>query len=170
MTLTRQERSRLRWFCTGDAALYSQWLRLAVDEIIHHDDVSRSIIIRPGGLRAGSDSDTRDKRVLKHYTEKGKAPVARRSRDETAEDQFAVFVEVLHPCAGPTRTPAPLFRPKPIRLVYVCEYGTETTDRCRENSIETGHKEQRFGDVAAYRSEKAQRAKRAEDGRRRSDC
>jgi hypothetical protein len=58
MTLTRQERSRLRWFCAGDAPLCSQGLRLGVDEIIHHHDVSRSIIIRSGGLRAGRDPDT----------------------------------------------------------------------------------------------------------------
>ena len=77
-------------------------LWLAVDKVIHHDDVVLIIIIRPRGDVAGCDPDPRDARVVKHDAEEGKAPIARRGRDETAEDQLAVEVEVLHQRAGPT--------------------------------------------------------------------
>jgi hypothetical protein len=71
-------------------------LWLAVDKVIHHDDVSLFIIIRPRRDVAGCDPDPRDARVVKHDAEEGKAPIARRGRNETAEDQPAIHVEILH--------------------------------------------------------------------------
>ena len=70
-------------------------LWLAVEEVIHHDDVMLAIVIRPRGDVAARDPDRRDARVVKHDAEEGKAPIARRGRNETAEDQPAVSIEVL---------------------------------------------------------------------------
>jgi hypothetical protein len=60
-------------------------LWLAVDEVIHHDDVVVLIIV-PARLRvAGRDPHACDQRLIEHDSEKGKACVPWRSRDETAE-------------------------------------------------------------------------------------
>ena len=69
-------------------------------------------------------------RVIKEDAEEGKARIAWRSRDETAEYQPAVAIEVLHPRAGPTRVRASPARPNPIRFVNICENRAEATDRC----------------------------------------
>ena len=113
---------------TGGSLLI-KGLWLAVDKVIHHDDVLLLIIIRPRGDVAGRDPHPRDARVVKHDAEEGKAPIARRGRDETAEHQLAVGVEVLDQRAGPTVSLL-LARPAPIRLVNVCEDRAEATDRC----------------------------------------
>jgi len=60
-------------------------LWLAVDEVIHHDDVMPLIVIRLRGNVPGFDSDPRDARVVKHDAEEGQASIARRGRDEAAE-------------------------------------------------------------------------------------
>jgi hypothetical protein len=60
-------------------------LWLAVDEVIHHDDVMAAIVIRSRGNVACFDSDPRDERVVKHDAEEGLASIARRGRDEAAE-------------------------------------------------------------------------------------
>src|SRR5206468_12121976 len=70
-------------------------LWLAVDEIVHHDNVMLPIIVRTRGNIAGLDPDRRDTGVVKHDAEEGEASIARRRRNETGEDEFAVSVEVL---------------------------------------------------------------------------
>lgn len=60
-------------------------LWLAVDEVIHHDDIMPAIIIRPRGNVACFYPDRRDARVVKHDAEEGQAPIARRGRDKTTE-------------------------------------------------------------------------------------
>ena len=60
-------------------------LWLAVDEVVHHDDVMLAIVIRPRGNVAGLDPDRRDAGVIKLDAEEGQASVARRGRNETAE-------------------------------------------------------------------------------------
>ena len=63
-------------------------LWLAVDEVVHHDNVMVPIIVRTWGNVAGLDHDRRDAGVVKHDPEEGEASMARRSRNETAEDEF----------------------------------------------------------------------------------
>jgi hypothetical protein len=60
-------------------------LWLAVDEIVHHDDVVLLIIIRPWGNVAGCDPNRRDAGIVKLDAEKGQVSIARRGRNETAE-------------------------------------------------------------------------------------
>ena len=60
-------------------------LWLAVDEVVHHDDVMAGIVIRPRGNVAGLDPDRSDAGVIKHDAEEGQASIARRGRNETAE-------------------------------------------------------------------------------------
>ena len=60
-------------------------LWFAVDEVIHHDDVMLSVIIRARGNVAGLDPDRRNARVAKHNAEEGQVSTARRSRYGTAE-------------------------------------------------------------------------------------
>ena len=96
--------------CSGWAALpivstveficsYLKELRLAVDEVVHHDNVMVPIIVRTRGNVTGLDHDRRDAGVVKHDAEEGQASIARRRRNETGEDEFAVSVEVLDPRA-----------------------------------------------------------------------
>ena len=60
-------------------------LWLAVDEVVHHEDVILAIVIRPRGNVAGFDPDRRDAGVVKLDAEEGQASIARRGRNETAE-------------------------------------------------------------------------------------
>ena len=60
-------------------------LWLAVDEIVHHDDVVLLIVVRPRGNVAGCDPNRRDAGVVKLDGEKGQVSIARRGRNETAE-------------------------------------------------------------------------------------
>ena len=54
-----------------------------------------AIVVRPRGNVAGLDPDRRDAGVVKLDAEEGQASIARRGRNETAEYQSAVLVEVL---------------------------------------------------------------------------
>src|SRR6266481_5771194 len=60
-------------------------LWLAVDEIVHHDDIMLRIIVRPRGNVAGSDPNRRNTGVVKLDAEKGQGSITRRGRNETAE-------------------------------------------------------------------------------------
>ncbi len=60
-------------------------LWLAVDEVIHHDDVMLRIIVRSWGNVAGRDPNRRDAGVVKLDAEKRQVSIARRGRNETAE-------------------------------------------------------------------------------------
>jgi hypothetical protein len=137
-------------------------LWLAVDEVVHHDDVIVAIVIRPRGNVAGFDPDPRDARVVKHDAEEGQAPVSRRGRDETAEYHPAELIEVLDQRAGPAIS-ALRARPATIWLIHVCEDCAEGADRCRVGAISTRYEEHSVGDVAAHRREQPRRAKGAED-------
>ena len=70
-------------------------LWLAVDEIVHHDNVMVPIIGRTRGYVTGLDPDRRDAGVVKHDAKEGEASIARRRWNEAGEDEFVVFVEVL---------------------------------------------------------------------------
>jgi hypothetical protein len=52
-------------------------LWLAVDEVVHHDDVMVLIVIRPRGNVAGFDQDRRDAGVVKLDPEEGQVSIAR---------------------------------------------------------------------------------------------
>ena len=60
-------------------------LWLAVDKVVHHDDVMVAIIIRPRGNVAGFDPDPCDARVVKHDAEERQASITRRGGDEAAK-------------------------------------------------------------------------------------
>ena len=113
--------------------------RLAVDEVIHHHNVIFPIIIRPRGNVAGCNPDPHDARVVKHDAEEGQAPIARRSRDETAEQHLLVNAEIFNQRARPTVSSLRA-RPAPIRLVNVCENCTKAPYGCRDSPIATGIK------------------------------
>src|SRR5258706_197047 len=114
-------------------------LRLAVVKVIHHHDVLVDIIIRAGRGIAGCDPDSCDQRFVEDDGEKGKARIARRSRDETAEQHFAVDAEVLNQRA---RSAVSYFRARsaPVRLVNVCENRTEASHRYRDCPVGAGNK------------------------------
>src|SRR5262245_1857702 len=150
-------------FQTQRGSLLVAGLRLAVDKVIHHDDVIFLIIIRPRGHVASCNPDPCDAGILKHDAEERKAPIARRGRNETAEQKLAVRVEVLHQRAG-LAVSLFLSRPGPIRPINVCEDRAEATDRCWVTPIGAGHEEQSFGAIDPYRSEQPRRAEGAEGG------
>ena len=52
-------------------------LWLAVDEVVHHDDVMAGIVARSRGNVAGLDPDRRNARVGKHNAEEGQVSTAR---------------------------------------------------------------------------------------------
>jgi hypothetical protein len=54
-------------------------LWLAVDEVIHHDDVVLLIVVRARGNVAGFDVDPRNPGVVKHDAKEGQASITRRS-------------------------------------------------------------------------------------------
>ena len=60
-------------------------LWLAVDEVVHHNDVVQLIVVRPRGNVAGRDPNRRDAGVIKLDAEKRQVSIARRGRNETAE-------------------------------------------------------------------------------------
>ena len=143
-----------------------QGLRLAVDKVIHHDDIALAIIIRARGDVAGCDPNRCDERILKRDAEEGKTPIARRGRNEAAEQKFAVRVEVLQQRTRPTVSAVSALPawPAAVRLVNICENRAEATDRCWYRPIAAWHEEQSLGDIAPYRSEQAKRAEGAEIG------
>ena len=67
------------------AGFFNKRLWLAVDKVIHHNDIVLPIIIRPRGNVAGCDSHLRDARIVKHDTEEGKTPIAWGGRNKAAE-------------------------------------------------------------------------------------
>ena len=127
-------------------------LWLAVDEVVHHDDVMLAIVIWPRGNVAGFDPDPRDPCIVKHDAEEGQASITRRGRDETAEQQLAVGIEVLDQRAS-LAVAVLSSRPAAIWLVNICEDRAESPDRRWDTAIGSRYKEQSFGNVTPYRSE-----------------
>jgi hypothetical protein len=68
----------LPWFLTCNLIFrLSNDLWLAVDEVVHHDDVMLAIVIRPRGNVAGRNPNRRDAGVIKLDAEEGQASIAR---------------------------------------------------------------------------------------------
>jgi len=116
---------------------------LAVDKVIHHLFFLFLIIIRPWCRVAGGDPDSCDERLVEHDAEKGKARIARRSRDDTAEEHLVVGAEILNQRASITvfslLTVSPLLAmPSPVLLVNVCENRPKPTHRCGDSPIAAG--------------------------------
>lgn len=60
-------------------------LRLAVDEVIHHDDVVPAIVIGPRRNVASVDPHLGDQRIAEHDSEERQTPIALRGRDEAPQ-------------------------------------------------------------------------------------
>src|SRR4029077_12691991 len=104
-------------------------LWLAIEEVIHHDDVMRPIIIRPRRSIAARDPYSCDARVAKDDAEEGKTSISRRGWDEAVEAQRAVGTEALDQRAG-FAVSVRIGRPAPVRQVNVREDRAEATDLC----------------------------------------
>src|SRR6266550_436226 len=133
-------------------------LWLAVDEIVHHDNVMVPIVVPTRGKVPGLDPDRRDAGVMKHDAEEGQASVTRRRRNETAEDEFAVSVEVLDARACMLRANS-----NAIWLINICEHRAETSNCSRDSAIGTRYVEGRFGNVAPHRCEQTGETEGLED-------
>src|SRR5947207_4839030 len=136
----------------------SEELWLAVDEVVHHDNVMVPIIIRTGGHVAGLDADRCDAGVIEHDAEEGLVSIAWRSRNGTAEQQSAVSIEVLDERVRPA-VAEPRARTA-VWLINICEHRAEASDCCRGDAIATWYGEGRLGDVASHRSEQTRRVER----------
>ncbi len=79
-----------------------------------------AIIIWPRGNVTARDLHPGDARVGKHDAEEGQAVGMRRGRDEAAEEQIAVGIEVFDQRGGAC----------PAWGVYVCEDRAEAPHRC----------------------------------------
>src|SRR5262245_55559004 len=139
-----------------------EWLRLPIEKVIHHDDISLLIVIRPRGDVATRDPHPGDARVAKDDAKEGKAGIARRGRDEAAKEQVAVSAKVLDQRAG-LPVSVLLGWPVSIRMVHVCEDCTEPGGR-RMCAAGAGHEEVHLSDMAFYRAKEPHGAERLEDG------
>ena len=116
----------------------------------------------PGATLPACDPHPGDARVVKHDAEEGKASIARRGRDEAAEQQLAIGVEVLDQRAGPAVS---VLLPRSVPSGWSTSVKTAPKPLTVAGSaaVGAGYEEQTFGDVAAHRSEQALRAEGAED-------
>jgi hypothetical protein len=55
----------------SDPLMDHQGVGLAIEKVVHHDDVVRLIIMRSRGDIAGGDPDGGDTRIVKHDAEEG---------------------------------------------------------------------------------------------------
>lgn len=135
----------------------AQGLRLAVKEVIHHNDILSPAIIQSGGDISARDPHSGDGRVVvKHDAEEGKAAIARQGRDNAAEEQIPAGIEVLD--TGTRITVS--------ALVNVCEDRAKTGDRrwFADAAWRDRHKEGYISDVAPDCAEQPIVAERGEGG------
>jgi hypothetical protein len=108
-------------------------MRLAINKIIHHDDVILAVVVRTWSNVACCNSHAGYTSIVKYDTEKRDISITWRRWDKTAEQQLAVGAEILHPRAG--STVAVLFaRATSIRLIDVSEDCAEATNSRRNAS------------------------------------
>src|SRR5215204_3842331 len=69
--------------------------RFPIEEVIHHDDVMRPVIIRPRRSIAASDPDPGDTRVEIDDAEERHTGISRRGWDKAAVEQPPVCAEAL---------------------------------------------------------------------------
>ena len=137
-------------------------LWLAIDEVIHHDDIMTRVVIRPRSNVSGLDLDRSDACVIELHGEEGQVSIARGSRNETGEQQSAISVEVLDERARPAVVDTRAW--PAIWLINICEHRAEASDCCRNTSVGTGYREGSCSDVASHRSEQPGGAERPERG------
>src|SRR4029077_2468272 len=133
----------------------SNRLWLAVDEVVHHDDVMIGIIIPTRARVSRCDPDSGDPCVVKHDAEEGEISISRRGRNVTAKYLLTILVEVLDQRACLVAWVSPAYAA--TRLGNIGKKGAEATHRCRHPAIGTGNEEQPFGNVAPYRCEQSRR-------------
>ena len=68
---------------------------LSINEVVHHDNVVRLVVVRTRCNIACRDPYTGDSGIVKLDPEEGKTSITRGSRDKTAEQQTAVSTEKL---------------------------------------------------------------------------
>ena len=100
-------------------------MRLTVDEIVHHDDVVRLVIVWTRSNVTADDSDAGDPRVVELDPEERKTSVTRCGRYKAAKQQPAIGAEELDQRAC---TAIATFRTwtTAIRAIDVSEDRTET--------------------------------------------
>src|SRR5690349_11794842 len=146
-----------------ELTLRRQMMWLAVDEVVHHDDVDSRAIVRTGSDIACNDPHTRDARVGELDPEERETAIARRGRDKTAEQQTAISTEKLYQRTGTTITLFVAWTTT-VRLVHVSENRPESGDGRSRSSVRSGHEERRIGDIASHRCEQARTTKGTECG------
>ena len=129
-------------------------LRFTVQEVIHHDDVMRSVIIRPRRSITARDLHFSDAGVGKDDTEERHAFLARRGRHDTLEEEPSIGAKVLNERTGATIA-IDVVGPAPIRLIDVGKNRAEPLGRCwfvgqraRKNIGPDRHKELHVRDGA----------------------
>src|SRR6266545_1848110 len=112
-------------------------LGLAIDKVIHHDNVIIAVIVRTWSDVACGDSHAGDPRVVIYDAEERQTSIARRGWGKTAEQELAVSIEKCNQRAG--SAVALLFaRATPIRLIDVGEDRPEAPYGCWNSSIKSG--------------------------------
>ncbi len=139
-------------------------LRLVIQEIIHHGNVMRPIIIWPRRSIAARDPHSGDARVGEDDAEEGQAFISRRGCDKAAVEQPPIGAEVLDQRTG-FAVSVLIAGPAPIRQVHVREDRAEPLRRRRLGIvIGARHEEGRLGDVAVDGAKEPLEAERLEDG------
>jgi hypothetical protein len=85
-----------------DSTLRCQMMWLSIDEVVHHDDVIRIVIVRTWRHVSCNNPHRGDPRIVKLNPEERKTSITRSGRDKTAEQQTAISTEKLHQGAGVT--------------------------------------------------------------------
>src|SRR5947207_13167521 len=133
------------------APLRNKGLWLAVDKIIHDDDIQVGYFQDP---IAGGNSDQKDAGRVKPDSQERKACALCRLRQYvTAEQQVTANIEV--------------FDLRAIAKIHVGEYGAEPFDRCRlcriDSRCSARHKEKVFRDGAIQGGKELLRTERAKE-------
>src|SRR5688572_18400287 len=132
-------------------------LGLAVNEVVHHDGVLRSVVVGAWNHIAAADSYARDSGVLERDTQERDATLPRRRRNEVAVEQLAIQAEQLDrgaATADSTRVP--------VGTIHVREDSAEAANR-RSLIAASRYEEPRIGHVAADCTEESHRAERLKD-------
>src|SRR5690349_8809851 len=111
-----------------------QMMWLSIDEVVHHHDVIRFVVVRTGSNIACGNSHTGDHRVRKLDPEERKTSITGRGRDKTAEQQTPIGTEELD---QRTCTTVAMFVAwtTAIGLIDVSEDRTEACNGRSSNSV-----------------------------------
>ena len=107
---------------------------LSIDEVVHHDDVIRVVIVRTWSDIASNNPHRGDPRIGKLDPEERKTSITRSGRDKTAEQQTAISTEKLNQSAGVT-VAAFLTWTTTVGLIDVSEDRTEAGNHRSSASV-----------------------------------